>query len=77
MSKWTIWSNLGWAVTCTAICGSKLLICFFQLLLHMTAILVIFKVVFVVYGLVECQAGQFGGVWDGVQHSEYPVKVSN
>ena len=44
--------------------GSQLLIRFFQFLVREAAILVIFKVVFVVCGHVECQTGPFGAIWD-------------
>ena len=61
---------MGWAVTFTVTWGSQLMIHFVQLLIRVTAILVIFKVVFVVYGHVECQNGQFVQFWIGcVIHS--------
>ena len=59
---------MGWAVTFTVTWGSQLFINFYQLLIRVTAILVIFKVVYVVYGHVECQNGQFGAIWDGLLH---------
>ena len=47
-------------------CVSQLFIHFFQFQICVTAILVIFKVAFVVYGHIECENGQFGAVWDGL-----------